>query len=62
VVLKNVPVNYAIRFSDSVTALTARRVRHGVGPDFICQPGPAPGEQGEQDRQVRIDDIARKSS
>jgi hypothetical protein len=25
-----------------VTALTARRVRHGVGPDLICQPGPEP--------------------
>src|SRR5277367_3790325 len=30
---KNVPV----------TALTARRVRHGVGADFICQPSPSPG-------------------
>ena len=33
------PVNYAIRFSDPVTALTAW---HGVGPDLICQPGPEP--------------------
>jgi hypothetical protein len=36
-------VNYAIRSSGPVTALTARRVRHGVGPDLICQPGAAPG-------------------
>jgi hypothetical protein len=35
-------VNYAIRFSGPVTALTARRVRYGVGPDLICQPGPSP--------------------
>src|SRR5436305_5548367 len=41
--VKNVPVNYAIRFSGPVTALTARRVRYGVGPDLICQPGPSPG-------------------
>jgi len=27
---KNVPVNYAIRVSGSVTALTARRIWHGV--------------------------------
>jgi hypothetical protein len=26
-----------------MTALTARRVRYGVGPDLICQPGPSPG-------------------
>jgi hypothetical protein len=26
-----------------VTALTARRVRYGVGPDLICQLGPSPG-------------------
>src|SRR5271163_4317391 len=38
-----VPVNYAVRFSGPVTALTARRVRYGVGPDLICQPGPSPG-------------------
>ena len=36
-------MNYAIRFSGPVTALTARRVRYGVGPDLICQPGPSPG-------------------
>ena len=41
--VKNVPVNYAVRFSGPVTALTARRVRYGVGPDLICQPGPSPG-------------------
>ena len=41
--VKNVPVNYAMRFSGPVTALTARRLRYGVGPDFICQPGPSPG-------------------
>jgi hypothetical protein len=41
--VRNVPVNYAIRFSGPVTALTARRVRHGVGPGLICQPGPEPG-------------------
>jgi hypothetical protein len=33
-------VNYAIRFSGPVTALTARRFRHGVGADLICQPSP----------------------
>src|SRR5271170_5196666 len=38
-----VPVNYAIRLSGPVTALTARRVWYGVGPDLICQPGPSPG-------------------
>jgi hypothetical protein len=43
VLVKNVPVNYAMRFSGPVTALTARRVRYGVGPDLICQPGPSPG-------------------
>ena len=38
-----VPVNYGIRFSGPVTALTARRVRYSVAPDLICQPGPSPG-------------------
>jgi hypothetical protein len=28
--VKNAPVNYAMRFSGPVTALTARRVRYGV--------------------------------
>jgi hypothetical protein len=37
---KNAPVNYAIRSSGPVTALTAAGVRYGVGPDLICQPGP----------------------
>jgi hypothetical protein len=41
--VKNVPVNYAFQFSGPVTALTARRVRYGVGADLICQPGPSPG-------------------
>src|ERR1700733_16266871 len=41
--LRNVPVNYATLFSDPVTALTPARVRYGVGPDLICQPGPSPG-------------------
>jgi hypothetical protein len=36
-------VNYAFRFSGPVTALTACRVRYGVGPDLICQSGPSPG-------------------
>jgi hypothetical protein len=36
--IRTVPVDYAIRFSGPVTALTARRVRYGVGPDLICQP------------------------
>jgi hypothetical protein len=36
--VKNVPVNYAIRFSDPVTPLTARRLRYGVWAGFICQP------------------------
>jgi hypothetical protein len=34
--LIDVPVNHAIRFSDPVTALTARRIQHG-------QPDPSPG-------------------
>src|SRR5947207_2593227 len=38
---KNVPVNYAIRFSGPVTAPTARHVQHGVGADLICQPSPS---------------------
>jgi hypothetical protein len=38
-----VPVNYAIRFSDPVTGLTARHVRHGVGADLTCQPDPRLG-------------------
>jgi hypothetical protein len=38
-----VSVNYAMRFSGPVTALTARRVRYGVGADLICQLGPSPG-------------------
>jgi hypothetical protein len=42
-VVKNVPVNYAIRSSGPVTALTARRVWYGVAPDLICQPDPPPG-------------------
>jgi len=29
-VVKNAPVNYAIRFSGPVTFLTARQVRYGV--------------------------------
>jgi hypothetical protein len=33
--VRNVPVNYAVRFSGPVTALTARRVRHGVGPVIL---------------------------
>jgi len=37
------PVNYAMRFSGPVMPLTARRVRHGVGPRCICQPDPRPG-------------------
>jgi hypothetical protein len=41
--LMEVSVNYAFRFSGPVTVLTARRVRYGVGPDLICQPGPSPG-------------------
>jgi hypothetical protein len=35
--VKNVPVNYAFWFSGPVTALTARRVRYGVGAPSICQ-------------------------
>ena len=31
-------VDYPLRFSD-VTTLAARRVRHGVAPYLICQPG-----------------------
>jgi hypothetical protein len=33
--LKVLSVGYRVRFSDTATALTARRVRHGVG---ACQP------------------------
>ena len=36
-------MNYGIQGSGPVTALTTRRVRYGVGPDLICQPGPSPG-------------------
>jgi hypothetical protein len=35
-------VGYPLRFSGPVTALTARRVRHGVEADLICQPGTSP--------------------
>jgi hypothetical protein len=35
-----VPVNYAIRSSGPVTALTARRVWYGVGAPSICQADP----------------------
>jgi hypothetical protein len=38
-----VPLNYAIQLSGPVTALTARRVRHGVRADLICQPALGPG-------------------
>jgi hypothetical protein len=38
--VRNALVNYVIRFSGFVTALTARRVQHGVGACFICQPDP----------------------
>jgi hypothetical protein len=38
--LKYVSVNYVFRFSGPVTALTARRVRYGVGPENISS---APG-------------------
>jgi hypothetical protein len=41
--VNRVSVNYAFRFSGPVTALTARRVRYGVGPDLICQLSPSPG-------------------
>ena len=37
----SVPVNYAIRSSGSVTALTARRVWYGVGAPSICQADPS---------------------
>jgi hypothetical protein len=37
-VVKNAPVNYGIRVSGPVTALTARRVWHGMA---FCQPGPS---------------------
>jgi hypothetical protein len=54
VLVKNVPVNYAIRFSGPVTALTARRVRYGVGPNLICQPGPSPGIPCLTDTEVFV--------
>src|SRR5271155_325782 len=41
--VNGVPVDYRLRFSGPVTTLTAHRVRHGVEPDLICQPGPSPG-------------------
>jgi len=34
--INGVPVDYPLRFNGPVTALTARCVRHGVVPDFIC--------------------------
>jgi len=37
VTVRNVSVNYAIRFSGPVTGLTARRVWYGVGAPSICQ-------------------------
>ena len=33
-------MDYSFRFSDPVTPLTARCVRHSVEPDLIYQPGP----------------------
>jgi hypothetical protein len=39
--VKDVPVNYAIRSSGPVTALTARRVWYGVGAPSICQADPS---------------------
>ena len=39
-IVKNVPVNYAMRFNGPVTALTARRVGYGVGTRSICQADP----------------------
>src|SRR5271156_1224903 len=41
--VRNVPVNYGIRVSDPVTALTARRVGYGVGARSICQAVPLAG-------------------
>jgi hypothetical protein len=38
-----VPMNYAIRFSEPVTPLTARRVWYGVGACLICQSDPRSG-------------------
>jgi hypothetical protein len=55
--VKNVPVNYAFRFSGPVTALTARRVRYGVGPDLICQPGPSPGIEALVPRRFSINSL-----
>jgi hypothetical protein len=36
--VRNAPVNYAFQFSGPVTALTARRVRHGVGAGASASP------------------------
>jgi hypothetical protein len=33
--LKTAPIDYPLRFSGPVTALTTRRVRHGVEPDVM---------------------------
>jgi hypothetical protein len=40
VTVRNIPVNFAIRFSGPVTA---RHVWHGTGADLICQPGHSSG-------------------
>jgi hypothetical protein len=40
--VKNIPVNYATRFSGPVTTLTARRVGDGVEARLVCQPDSLP--------------------
>jgi len=37
--LRNIPVNYAVRFSGPVTALTARRIQYSVGVTQSASPG-----------------------
>jgi hypothetical protein len=41
--VKNVSVNYAIRFNGPVTPPTARRVRYGIDVYLICQFDPRSG-------------------
>jgi hypothetical protein len=51
-------VNYAFRFSGPATALTARRLRHGVGAGLICQPDHRPAmKNGLPHKDIEIIDL-----
>jgi hypothetical protein len=39
--VRNAPVNYAVRSGGAVTALTARHVWYGVGAPSVCQADPS---------------------